>query len=178
MILLGQVLGLGCSNADSGFYDSSVNTSNQYEEYIVLRHFNIKLGSRQQRNLNEYSEWIEYCNNSNLERIDWRDRFYHEQRLASWLSANQQSLDIVKPERIHLYNNKRFLFSILKLDISERSNKDFIVRLIDELAPELNKYPYNEPDPLLYKLKKVAVAISRKSLKENVQTLVRKLKLK
>ncbi len=50
------------------------------------------------------AEWVAAADQAPVPGLDWRDRLYLEQRLAGWLSALEQSLDITLAERVHVAN--------------------------------------------------------------------------
>lgn len=171
IILLGQVLEVGSCQ----YYDL-LKKSPDNETVEIIEKFNLRIDSAKYEGILAYSKWVDYYNYVYSEQIDWRDRFYLEQRLSGWLRAGQQGLDLVKGERIHVYNTQRILCAALSLPHHKRKNKEFIKDLIKRMAPELNELPYNPPDPIIFKLRKNFMALSQKSNVEILQALRRRFR--
>jgi hypothetical protein len=91
-------------------------------------------------------EWVEWTKQNSDPAIDWRDRFFIEQRLAGWLSAIEQSLDLVNPVRFFPANSGRVLALLLRMPPENRVAAQTHVDIIERLAPRLNKLPYNPPN--------------------------------
>ena len=173
IILLGQVIEVGCC-----YYYNSFNASEDNIFREVANAFKLEGSSIQYQGIYEYCTWLRDYNNVYCDDIDWRDRFYLEQRLSGWLRANQQGLDLVKGETIHLYNSQEFICTLLSLPNEKRKNKEFIIDLINNMAPELNQIPYNPPNPLSYELKIILVKLTQNSIMDIVQSIYRRIKNK
>lgn len=74
---------------------------------------------------------------------DWRDIFYLEQRVGGWLSAVEQSLDLVAGTRFHPANSIAFYEAVLSLPVEIRRQSQHHVDLVARLAPALARFPYN-----------------------------------
>lgn len=91
-------------------------------------------------------EWLAWCAR-HPEPMDWRDRFYWEQRVAGWLGAVEQSLDLLPGTRAHVANSHRFFELALSLPVEVRFSGRHHEDLIARMAPELARFPYNPHDP-------------------------------
>ncbi len=91
-------------------------------------------------------DWLEWVLAHPQEHLDWRDRFYIEQRQAGWLSSKEQLYDLTKLERFPVLNAARNYSLLLSLQQSQRLGSLVQTELIRQLAPELLKYPCNPPD--------------------------------
>jgi hypothetical protein len=91
-------------------------------------------------------EWITWCLSEPEPRLDWRDRFYLEQRVGGWLSAIEQALDLTIPERIHLANAAATISALVALPLEVRIRTQHHVDLIRRSAPELLRHRFNPPD--------------------------------
>lgn len=86
-----------------------------------------------------WTGWIE----DHPEPMDWRDRWYIEQRIAGWLSSNAQGVDITGRVQIHLANCAAFLAELLAVPVERRAGGADQIAMIERLAPELRGYPVN-----------------------------------
>lgn len=77
--------------------------------------------------------------------VDWRDRFYHEQRLAGWLSAIEQSLDLLPIEHIHPMNSSHAFGLLLSVPPRDRIKGALQADMIRTMAPEFLSIPINPP---------------------------------
>jgi hypothetical protein len=96
-------------------------------------------------------EWFTYYDKTKKEygELDWRNRFYFEQRLGGWLSSLVDSLDQIGVRYIHLANSLNLYKELLALPIEQRISRKYQVDLIKILEPKLLDYPFNENDPFL-----------------------------
>jgi len=92
------------------------------------------------------SQWIQWITQTNDYWLDWRDRFYIEQIAAGWLSAIEQSLDLTACERFYPANAQDTIAILLSIPEDKRFAFSHHTDLINHLAPELLKYPFNPPD--------------------------------
>ncbi|MEM6351712.1 MAG: hypothetical protein AAF766_13215 [Cyanobacteria bacterium P01_D01_bin.14] len=90
--------------------------------------------------------WLDWALQHPQAGLDWRDRFFLEQRQAGWLSAKEQVYDLLPLERFPILNAAR-TYALL-LGIPERQRLDSLVQadLIAQISPELAAYPYNPKD--------------------------------
>ncbi|MFV2064628.1 MAG: hypothetical protein ACC726_14130, partial [Chloroflexota bacterium] len=75
--------------------------------------------------------------------LDWRDRFYLEQRMGGWLSAGLQGFDISARRQIHIANCDALLADLLNVPLAERRAGTHEAALVERLAPALAAFPYN-----------------------------------
>ncbi|MEL7501578.1 MAG: hypothetical protein AAFN18_03860 [Cyanobacteria bacterium J06554_6] len=90
--------------------------------------------------------WLDWALQHPQAGLDWRDRFFLEQRQAGWLSAKEQVYDLLPLERFPILNAAR-TYALL-LGIPERQRLDSLVQadLIAQISLELAAYPYNPKD--------------------------------
>ena len=75
--------------------------------------------------------------------MDWRDRFYLEQRLAGWLSSEEQSLDLIDADKFYIANSHYYFAHMLRVPEEKRCVSQHHIDLIARMAPELIKFPFN-----------------------------------
>lgn len=91
-------------------------------------------------------DWLEWALEHPHEHLDWRDRFFIEQRQAGWLSSKEQVYDLTRLERFPILNAARNYALLLGLEEDQRLGSLIQVELIRRIAPELLKYPFNPND--------------------------------
>jgi hypothetical protein len=89
------------------------------------------------------AEWLAWAETYPQESLDWRDRFFLEQRQAGWLSAKEQVYDLNSLERFPLLNSAKIYSLLLSIPESQRLGSLVQIELLKQLAPELLKYPFN-----------------------------------
>lgn len=79
--------------------------------------------------------------------IDPWDLFYWEQKMGGWLAGVRAEFDIVE-EGVSPYNSRSLIECMLGVDPKLRCPPDYLFfrDLIDDLWPELLRYPINPPD--------------------------------
>ena len=93
-----------------------------------------------QKSLKSYFEWLEKTKQVGISDCD---RFFWEQRNASWLSPIEQSFDIMEDITSLQPVNSRFLISMLAdFPIQERRVKKHQDKLIAYVCPELDGIEY------------------------------------
>jgi hypothetical protein len=92
------------------------------------------------------SQWIQWMSQTADHWLDWRDRFFIEQIAAGWLSAIEQSLDLTACERFYPANARDTISILLSIPADKRFVFSHHTDIINLLAPELLKYPFNPPD--------------------------------
>lgn len=122
-----------------------------------------------------FSDWMAWVHKTPAEGVDWRDRFYMEQRVAGWLSAVEQSLDLTETERFYLVNCHDIVSLLLSIPEEKRKITAHHIDLIREMCPALLKYPFNPPDSDFKKWQKKMIRISKKPLPELYKKLKQKL---
>lgn len=92
-------------------------------------------------------EWIAWTQAHPEPAMDWRDRFYLEQRLAGWASSVEQALDLVDGDVFHAANSQSYYANVLQVPEEKRCRSLHQEDLIRRMAPELLKFEFNRPDP-------------------------------
>lgn len=124
------------------FYKNLKNYDTKEERLKELKicFSNIKEFSYNEKTL---KVWLENIEKNRIE-IDWRKRFYLEQRVGSWLSSIEQADDLTNFDRISPLNSE-FLVSLLwGLSLKSTNNKNHQKKIIKKIYPELLKYPFNK----------------------------------
>ena len=122
-------------------------------------------------------DWLEWLLEHPQMHLDWRDRFFLEQRQAGWLSSKEQLYDLTQLERFPILNAARNYALLLGLEESQRLGSLVQEELIRQLAPELLQYPFNPPDNYFGTLQ-VIVAQCRDNPLFGFQQMVNKGKTK
>lgn len=91
------------------------------------------------------AEWAEWLVETADADLDWRDRFYLEQRAGGWLGSIGQALDLVEPARVHLASCAALIEAALGMPDAVRRTGAHHEHLIRRLAPELARFPINPP---------------------------------
>ena len=88
--------------------------------------------------------------------MDLRDRFYLEQRVAGWLSAIDQGVDLTGRQLFQVGNCADFLAIALAMPVDVRRSSQHQAELIRRMAPDLLSEPINPPQPaVLRQLRKL-----------------------
>ncbi len=90
-------------------------------------------------------EWAEWAFRHAEPGLDWRDRFYLEQRQAGWLAAKEQLFDLAPLERFMPLNAASTYALVLGFDETWRHDFSLQVELIRRTAPALLEHPFNPP---------------------------------
>ena len=114
--------------------------SNAPEVNIILRGFKEEANPALVQAL---AEWVDWTRQTQHNDMDWRDRFYLEQRLAGWLSSVEQSLDLIDADRFHTVNSQYYFAHVLRVPEEKRRISQHQVDLIARMAPELLEFPFN-----------------------------------
>lgn len=93
------------------------------------------------RGLARWATW----QSAHPEPLDWRDRFYWEQRVGSWLASIEQGLDITELESLAVANSSRCIDALLSLPAELRTSGGPHRELIQRMAPQLLSLPVNPP---------------------------------
>jgi hypothetical protein len=116
--------------------------------------------------------WLDGILADPIPLLDWRDRFYLEQRLGAWLSAIEQELDLTGRERFYAINAEATYRLLLDLPEEIRRTGQHQLDLTRRLAPDLLRFPVNPPDIAFGRL---AVALDRfRSKRRNMRRKVRR----
>jgi hypothetical protein len=106
--------------------------------------------------------WATWLHETLHETLDWRERFYIEQRLAGWLGAIGQGTDLACVPRVHVANCTAYLAETLAIEPALRRAGRHQDDLTARLAPVLAELPVNPPGPLQERLR----ARARRELEE------------
>lgn len=110
---------------------------------VVLRGMGHRSGSARQ----PLQEWIAWTRAHPEPGMDWRDRFYVEQRSAGWGSSVEQAWDLVEGHSFHAANSQSYQAHSLQVPEQQRCRSLPQEDLISRMAPELLKWEFNPPDP-------------------------------
>ena len=97
-------------------------------------------------------EWRAWTEQTPHREVDWRDRFYIEQRVGTWASSNEQAVDLSPCARVFLSSCGRYMSSVLQIPEHIRHVSSHQVELIRRMAPSLLAYPFNPRDPLIRRI--------------------------
>lgn len=98
--------------------------------------------------LRHYEAWAEL----HPEEMDWRDRFYWEQRLGGWIAACGLATDMLPGLRLAPANCRYTMSLLLSLPLAVRGGSLHHADLVARLTPELAPFPFNPREPLLHYL--------------------------
>lgn len=93
--------------------------------------------------IGEGLKWVALMSQTSL---DWRDRYYIEQRLAGWQSSKEQVYDLRAQERFPVINCARNYALMLSLPEVWRSEGRYQAELIRRTIPALLKDVINPDD--------------------------------
>lgn len=88
-------------------------------------------------------EWLDNILKNPIENLNFRNRFYLEQRVGSWLASIEQALDLSDYERIHIVNCEKILEILNSFSLEEKLEKNIQKELIYLLEPKLLEFPFN-----------------------------------
>ncbi len=112
-----------------------------------------------------FQEWRAWTEVTEHTEIDWRDRFYIEQRLGTWASSIEQALDLSPCTRVLLSSCGRYMSSVLQIPEHLRQDSAHQVELIRRMAPHLLAYPFNPKTPLIHRTPRAMRKRSRSLLR-------------
>jgi hypothetical protein len=98
--------------------------------------------------------WIAWTQQTAHDELDWRDRFYLEQRMGGWLSAIEQSLDVLAAVRVQVANSQVYFAQVLQIAPEQRRRSQHHCDLINRMAPELGRFPFNPPPPVHQRIRR------------------------
>ncbi|MBZ5672466.1 MAG: hypothetical protein LAO04_22425, partial [Acidobacteriia bacterium] len=158
VILRGGGIEIGCPRASR--YHFTASRENPWRvppvEQILREHGQASTGPL----VHALQEWRAWTEETPHPEIDWRDRFYIEQRLGAWASSIEQALDLSPCTRVSLSNCGQYMSSMLQIPDHIRQESAHEVELIRRMAPGLLAYPFNPRDPFIRRIPK---AIRRRS---------------
>jgi hypothetical protein len=105
-------------------------------------------------------QWLEWVKQTPQAHMDWRDRFYIEQRLAGWQSSKEQLYDLSNIQRIPIVNAARTYALMLSIAENRRLNGKYQLDLISQAVPHLSCYPCNPSDKYFGRLRAIIIKSS------------------
>ena len=134
IILRGGGIEIGCPRASR--YHFTAQRENPWRvppvEQILGEHGQAPTGPL----VHALQEWRAWTEETPHPEIDWRDRFYIEQRLGAWASSIEQALDLSPCTRVSLSSCGRYMSSVLQIPDHIRQDSGHHVELIRRMAPE------------------------------------------
>ncbi|MEM6611370.1 MAG: hypothetical protein AAF652_03780 [Cyanobacteria bacterium P01_C01_bin.72] len=115
-------------------------------------------------------EWLSWIEQHPQPHLDWRDRFFLEQRQAGWLSSKEQVYDLTDLTRFPVLNASRTYSLLLSIPPAKRLGSLVQVALLERLAPQLCQYPFNPTNDKFNRWLRLAIAT-----RDNPRSLYRKL---
>ncbi|MFZ0962215.1 MAG: hypothetical protein WAO35_15050 [Terriglobia bacterium] len=150
IILRGGGIEIGCLRASRNHFSASPESP-----WKVPNVNQILTGCRQDATgplVHALQEWRAWTEATEHTVIDWRDRFYIEQRLGAWASSIEQALDLSPCARVPLSSSERYISSVLQIPEHIRQDSSHQVELIRRMAPHLLAYPFNPKTPLIRRI--------------------------
>ena len=102
-----------------------------------------------------FTEWAEWMEAHPERAMDWRDRFYWEQRGAGWAAAFFQGSDLMI-ESVSPMSCQSIMAALLRIDPAKRRGKRWEVDLAYRMAPFLVDHPYALGGPLRDRIRRGA----------------------
>lgn len=98
-----------------------------------------------------WQKWVNWATQTPQVTMDWRERYFIEQRLAGWHSSTEQALDMINIDRLVPANS--FLFYNIHMNLPEeiRKTKAPVTDLINQLYPAALQVPINPSLNYYYK---------------------------
>ena len=119
-------------------------------------------------------EWLNWVIENPQENLNWRDRFYIEQRQAGWLSCKEQLYDLNDFFRFPILNSAYLYSLFLSIKEEKRFASKIQIDLINKIAPQLNRYPFNPSESDFSRLQ-VIISKAKKDLPKYALTKLRKI---
>ena len=92
----------------------------------------------------QFRDWLAW-RDMNKEDLGWKDVFYRDQRLAGWLSAIEQSLDLVRGTSIPFANSSYVADLLLSVEEEKRRSGEIQRKVIALAEESLLRVPINAP---------------------------------
>ena len=119
--------------------------------------------------LNGLREWLEWVHATPVSGLDWRDRFYWEQRFGGWQSAVNQADCMADGTWLNMATSGYLYQLLLSVPEAKRGKSEHHVDLIRRLAPRLLEFPFNPTDGVVKRgLRK---AVRKRGLRKAVRLL-------
>ena len=120
-----------------------------------------------------WQKWVDWAMQTPQVTMDWRERYFIEQRLAGWHSSTEQALDLINIDRLVPANS--FLFYNIHFNIPEeiRKTKAPVIDLIKLLYAPLLEVPINPPLGYIYKqYRRVLFKVQKVKRKYQLSTML------
>ena len=91
-------------------------------------------------------DWLEWVLEHPQPNLDWRDRFFIEQRQAGWLSTKEQVYDLADLQRFPILNCAHLYSLLLSISEEKRLGSKIQAELIRKVCPDLTAYTFNPND--------------------------------
>lgn len=106
-----------------------------------------RLNPRLEQGIKAWSAWVQESPVPvHDELIDWRDRFYWEQRMGGWLADIEQALELIPAATVHPANCASFMGLLLLPSTQQRRTGALQREIIRQTCPKLLDLPINPPD--------------------------------
>lgn len=143
----GIILRGGCFEFGRAFYDDDLAATAPHSADEVHDRLGPRwLAGAQPAVRAGLERWVAWQREHPLPGLDWRDRFYLEQRLGCWLADIEQALDLTGTRRVHLANAATVFEALNAVDRPSRQRGEVQKAAIARLAPELLTLPFNPAD--------------------------------
>ena len=119
-------------------------------------------------------EWLNWVVENPQENLNWRDRFYIEQRQAGWLSCKEQLYDLNDSFRFPILNSAYLYSLFLSIKEEKRFASTIQIDLINKTVPQLNQYPFNPPNSYFNPVQLLISKIVKFNKKDLPQYILRK----
>ncbi len=97
--------------------------------------------------------WLDWRRDHPATHVDWQDLYYIEQRMCGWLSAVEQSIDLVATPVVQPANCQAIFDLLLSFDRNDRKNGTAQKLMIQRVDPAMMDVPINGPRDRVYELK-------------------------
>lgn len=129
------------------FYYELLDSNVQNAKDSILKSFNFDKNHKNSfAHFDSINNWINWIEKYPIDEIDWRDRFYLEQRVGSWLSSIEQALDLTGLRRVHVANCYKILSAFASFPEKIKAEGTNYKALINNMSPNLLNIPINPSD--------------------------------
>lgn len=133
--------GGGFETARFSYYHKQLEENKmQTPTETIIKTYNLYNSDVHKAAIEEWGKWIKENPESD---VDWKCRFYLEERVGAWLSYLEYADDITNVERIHLANCTNIISLMLSIPIDKRKDGQYQIDLINKFEPCLTDYKIN-----------------------------------
>src|SRR5690625_648947 len=120
------------------YYDNLSADFNKAKESIYTA-FNFATHHKHSNtHFDSIEEWVNWASgHPQKNSIDWRDFFYIDQRVGSWLSSIEHGLDLTGIRRFHVANCHNIISAFLQIPLKYRRTDDPHKKLMKIMSPRL-----------------------------------------